>query len=47
MMNPNDIAERAFHSTSDFPLILENIVNKRLRDGYNVAAYRIIPASWI
>lgn len=43
MMNPNDIAERAFHSTSDFPLILENIVNKRLRDGYNVAPRTFLP----
>lgn len=29
-----EIASRALHSTSDFPLILANVANKRLRDAY-------------
>lgn len=32
---------RGFHSTSDFPLILENVLNKTLRDGYLSA-----PQTW-
>lgn len=42
-MNPSDLADRAFHSTSDFPLILENIVNKSLRDGYELAPRTFTP----
>lgn len=29
-----EIAERSMHSTSDFPAILANVMNKRLRDAY-------------
>lgn len=34
---PMQIAERALHSTSDFPLILANVANKRLRAAYEGA----------
>ncbi|SEG12444.1 prohead protease/major capsid protein fusion protein [Marinobacterium lutimaris] len=34
-MSRQKIAERALHSTSDFPLILENVMNKNLLDAYN------------
>lgn len=33
-MSPNEMAKRAFQSTSDFPLILENVMNKTLAKGY-------------
>lgn len=33
-MSPLKAAERAFQSTSDFPLILENVMNKTLAAGY-------------
>lgn len=33
-MSKQRVAERAFHSTSDFPLILENVMNKNLLDSY-------------
>jgi len=33
-MNPSQIAERAFHSTSDFPKILEDAAKKTLRQAY-------------
>lgn len=33
-MNPMEMAKRAFQSTSDFPLILENVMNKSLATGY-------------
>lgn len=33
-MSPDQIAIRAMHSTSDFPKILENVVTKSLRMGY-------------
>jgi hypothetical protein len=38
------LVERAMHSTSDFPLLLENAGNKMLEAGFNVAAptYRAI-----
>jgi hypothetical protein len=38
---PLEIASRALHSTSDFPHILANVMNKRLRAGYdeNVPSY--------
>jgi hypothetical protein len=34
-MSRQKIADRALHSTSDFPLILENVMNKNLLDAYN------------
>lgn len=34
-MSRQKLAERALHSTSDFPLILENVMNKNLLDAYN------------
>lgn len=34
---PREIVERAMHSSSDFPLILANVANKRLRDAYQAA----------
>lgn len=33
-MSRTKLASRAFHSTSDFPLILENVMNKNLQAGY-------------
>lgn len=33
-MSRAKLAERAFHSTSDFPLILENVMNKSLQAAY-------------
>ncbi len=33
-MSPTKIAQRAFNSTSDFPLILENVMNKNLLGAY-------------
>jgi hypothetical protein len=38
-----EVASRAFHSTSDFPLILEGVVNKSLRDAYAQAAQTFRP----
>ncbi len=40
-LSPLEIASRALHSTSDFPHILANVMNKRLRAGYdeNVPSY--------
>ena len=34
-MSKQKIADRAMHSTSDFPLILENVMNKNLLGSYN------------
>lgn len=34
---------RGFHSTSDFPLILANVANKRLRDAYEAAPQTFRP----
>jgi len=34
MMSRQKLAERAFHTTSDFPLILANVMNKNLQAGY-------------
>lgn len=34
---------RGFHSTSDFPLILANVANKRLRDAYQAAPQTFRP----
>lgn len=36
-MDKNEIAIKAMHSTSDFPLILQDVMNKRLRAGYEAA----------
>ncbi len=36
-MNPMQLAERALHSTSDFPFILANVANKTLRAAYEEA----------
>lgn len=33
-MSRQKVAERAFHSSSDFPLILENVMNKNLQAAY-------------
>lgn len=33
-MNRSDLVDRAFHSSSDFPKILANVLNKSLRKGY-------------
>lgn len=41
-MSRVEIAQAAMHSTSDFPFILENVVNKSLRDGYDLAP-RVFP----
>jgi hypothetical protein len=40
-LSAREIAERALHTTSDFPNILANVMNKRLRAGYqeNVPTY--------
>ncbi len=42
-LSPIEIASRALHSTSDFPSILANVMNKRLRAGYdeNVPSYTL------
>lgn len=42
-MSPMKIADRALHSTSDFPQILANVVNKTLRDAYAEAPQTIGP----
>lgn len=36
-LSPLELTKRAFHSTSDFPLILEDLTNKSLRDAYQLA----------
>ena len=41
-MSRVNLAQAAMHSTSDFPLILENVVGKSLRDGYEMAP-RVFP----
>jgi len=41
-MSRVEIAQASFHTTSDFPLILENVVGKSLRDGYELAP-RVFP----
>ncbi len=40
-MGRSEIIQRAFHSTSDFPFITENLANKTLRDAYARA-----PQTW-
>lgn len=42
-MARNQIAERALHSTSDFPEILANVANKSLRDAYDMAPQTFAP----
>lgn len=36
-LTPLEVATRALHTTSDFPLILANVMNKRLRADYEAA----------
>lgn len=36
-MSPNELASRAFHTTSDFPAILDQVVNKLVRESYRAA----------
>ncbi len=38
-----DIAQRALHTTSDFPFILANVANKTLRDAYDTAPQTFRP----
>ena len=40
---PSEIALRAMHSTSDFPILLSNIVGKTLRDAYMFQPRRFVP----
>ncbi|WP_390624391.1 prohead protease/major capsid protein fusion protein [Iodidimonas nitroreducens] len=42
-MSPVELAERALHSSSDFPNILSNVLNKRLRQAYEESqpSYRL------
>jgi len=42
-MGVHEVARAALHSTSDFPLILENVVGKTLRDGYELAPRTFLP----
>lgn len=42
-MTRQKIASRALHSTSDFPIILENVMHKRLLDGYNEVPRTFMP----
>lgn len=42
-MNPNQIAERALHHTSDFVEILANVANKSLRAGYEEQPQTFMP----
>lgn len=42
-LNSMEIAERALHSTSDFPLILAAVTNKTLRKGYDAAPQTFKP----
>jgi len=42
-MRPSEIAERALHSTSDFPEILANVAGKTLRAGYEAAPQTFAP----
>lgn len=36
-MSKNEIAKRAFHTTSDFPIIMDQVVNRVLRESYQAA----------
>ena len=42
-MNERHIAERAMHSTSDFPEILANVLNKSLQNAYEVSPKTFAP----
>jgi len=42
-MGPNELAGRALHSTSDFPHVLADIVNKTLRDAFVAAPQTFDP----
>lgn len=42
-MSKLQLAERALHSTSDFKSVLENVVNKTLRAGYEAAPKTFMP----
>lgn len=42
-MSRREIAVRALQSTSDFPVILENVVTKTLRDAYNETPRTFLP----
>lgn len=44
-LSKNEIAVRAMQSTSDFPLILENVVTKSLRTGYEGTQRTFLPFS--
>lgn len=40
-----ELAERAFHTTSDFPIILAGVINRRLRAGYDASPQTFKPFS--
>jgi ATP-dependent protease ClpP protease subunit len=42
-MTPSEIAVKALHSTSDFPYLLESIVTKSLRAGYDGTQRTFVP----
>lgn len=42
-MSKPQIAERAFHATGDFKLVLENVLNKSLRDAYQASPQTFAP----
>jgi putative ubiquitin-RnfH superfamily antitoxin RatB of RatAB toxin-antitoxin module len=42
-MTPRELSERALHSSSDFPKVLENIANKSLQQAYEQAASTFMP----
>jgi hypothetical protein len=42
-LTPNELAERALHSTSDFALILANVANRSLRSAYEEAPQTFSP----
>lgn len=42
-MTPMELAQRGLHSTSDFPEVLANVVNKTLRSAYNEAPQTFQP----
>lgn len=42
-MSKMELAGRALHTTSDFKLVLENVVNKTLRAGYEAAPKTFMP----
>ncbi len=42
-LDKNEIARRALHTTSDFPIILSEVVNKTLRAGYEATVQTFTP----